>query len=168
MTDTKLATVYRDREAMAAGLQRLAAQAGHYDRLGVGSYRVLADMAHEILAGCEVDIAVPVLRRRMDQFPAESLIPCVAYFLGDGDYRHLTVGRDRVAIERCEAAYKADPTAEWKDDPYLYRRLESTAVGEVVDVLVLVEYAGTPEPCRPTEMCQGSRVLADEHPPTME
>ena len=168
MNDTQLATVYRDRDIMTVGLKRLAAQANHYEQLGLGTFRALADMAGEILAQCERTIEVPVLVRRLDQFPAGSVIPCAAYRLDGDDYRCLTVGRGDDVAAACERAYQADPVTHWEEDEFLYRRVMSTPVGEVVDVLVLVRYDGTPEPARPTCMCQGSRVLVDEYPPAME
>lgn len=168
MNDKQLATVYRDRERLHAELCRIAELASRWARVSrPGRFRVLADMANEALASCERTIRVPVLTRRLDKFPAGSVIPCVAYWLGDGDYRCVTVGRGGDVMAACREAYQANSVIEKHEDPKLYRTNLSTALGEVVNVMVLVEYVGTPTGNRPEAMSQGSQVLDDEHPPAM-
>lgn len=112
-----------------------------------GGWREVEDLAFAGLADARLDRGPRIHVRDFMGMPPDSEVPGVAYRTRGG-FAHLRVGRTNEIREECLAAYRAEPGEQVEHDPpgmtYPAVTSLSTPVGQVVDVVILVDYVPRP------------------------
>lgn len=129
-----------------------------------GGWREVEDLSYEGLADAKLDRGPVVHVREFMGMPPGSVVPGVAYLTKDG-FTCLRVGRTDEIRRYCHAAYTQAPSYASETvasgRTYPAETAESTLIGQVVDVLILVDYKPQPDNSPPATggfMHQGTFV----------